>query len=586
MTKKKVFWTMFICFTLLVIPFLGIYDFNTEGEPREALVACDMLESGNWILPRNQAGELTHQPPFFHWCVAAVSAIRGGVNEFTARFPSAVAFIALCLATFSFFVKRRNMFTALLTACITFTTYELHRQGFNCRVDMVFTCCMVGSLYLFYRWYERDMKGVPWLAVLLLSLSALTKGPAMILISCLAMTLFLLLRRVSVAKTLLWMLAIALLSLVLPTAWYYAAYQQGGDAFLTMAWHDTVGQLIRSVSDFEPVSAWLPNVLFFLMGFLPWCFLLIISLFTLPYRSLHSQMRHDRVHGVWLRVKFWFRTTDPIHVFSFSVIIVVLFFCCISESKRSIHLMPLYPFLSFFIARYVYWLVDHRNVAIKIYGGFVSVLGMLLIIILVCNQFITIPDSFFHGRRAQNSIDMAHELHTIWNVWSWVLIVIPSFLCAYWWKWLRGNKSSFHRHVLDIILMTLALYLPVDSVVKPATLNAQSVKRVAHDIAREAVPSGGDIYEYLSENEQKTDEHTHYYELHYYLGNRVQSFLSRPDHGFLIISRDDARQCLPRFEREGYCFTEIYNSGRKPVMKRQIVLYQFSTLTTTPTLTP
>ena len=578
MTKKKVFWIMFFSFTLLVIPFLGIYDFNTEGEPREALIAVNMLESGNWILPLDQSGEFIHQPPFFHWCVAAVSAIGGGVSEFTARFPSAVAFIALCLSTFAFFVKRRNLFTALLTTCITFTTYELHRQGFNCRVDMVFTCCMVGALYRLYRWYEHDMKGVPWMAVLLLGLTALTKGTALILISCLAMTLFLLLRRVPVLKVLLRMLAIGLLSLVLPTVWYCAAYQQGGDVFLTLAWHDTVGQLVSLVSDIESVGSWLSNVLFFLMGFLPWCLLIVISLFTLPYRRLHRQMRHDRAHGLWCRIRYWIRTTDPIHVFSLSVILVVLLFCCLAESKRSIHLMPLYPFLSFFIARYVYWLVDQRNVAIKIYGGFVSVLGMLLIIILVCNQFVTIPESFFHGRRAQNSIDMAAHLHTIWNVWSWVLIAIPSFLCAYWWKWLRGNKSSFHRHVLDIILMTLALYIPIDSVVKPATLNAQSVKKVAQDMAREAVPAGGDIYEYLSENEQEADEHTHYYELHYYLGNRVKSFASRPHHGYLIISRDDANHHLSRFEREGYCFTEVYNSGRKPVMKRRVILYQFTKL--------
>ena len=180
MTKKKIFWIMFICFTLLVIPNLGTYNFNTEGEPREALVACNMLETGNWILPLDNAGEMTHQPPFFHWCVAAVSAVRGGVNEFTARFPSAVAFIALCLFTFTFFVKRRNMFTALLTTCITFTTYELHRQGFNCRVDMVFTFCVVCALFRLYRWYERGMHGMPWLAVLLISLAMLTKGPAVV----------------------------------------------------------------------------------------------------------------------------------------------------------------------------------------------------------------------------------------------------------------------------------------------------------------------------------------------------------------------------------------------------------------------
>ena len=36
---------------LTLIPFIGLTDFHTKGEPREAIVAVSMLDSGNWILP-------------------------------------------------------------------------------------------------------------------------------------------------------------------------------------------------------------------------------------------------------------------------------------------------------------------------------------------------------------------------------------------------------------------------------------------------------------------------------------------------------------------------------------------------------
>ena len=36
---------------LMFIPWLGDTLFNTKGEPREAIVAVSMLNSGNYILP-------------------------------------------------------------------------------------------------------------------------------------------------------------------------------------------------------------------------------------------------------------------------------------------------------------------------------------------------------------------------------------------------------------------------------------------------------------------------------------------------------------------------------------------------------
>ena len=40
-----------IC-VLTIFPLLGLTDYNTKGEPREAIVAYSMLEHGNWIFER------------------------------------------------------------------------------------------------------------------------------------------------------------------------------------------------------------------------------------------------------------------------------------------------------------------------------------------------------------------------------------------------------------------------------------------------------------------------------------------------------------------------------------------------------
>lgn len=50
--RKKAFWFIALLSVLVVVPFLGETIFYSKGEPREAIVALSMLESGNWILPR------------------------------------------------------------------------------------------------------------------------------------------------------------------------------------------------------------------------------------------------------------------------------------------------------------------------------------------------------------------------------------------------------------------------------------------------------------------------------------------------------------------------------------------------------
>lgn len=83
-----------IC-VLTIFPLLGLTDYNTKGEPREAIVAYSMLEHGNWILPRNYGGEIAFKPPFLHWSVAAVSTLCGEVSEYSSRVPSALALIIM-----------------------------------------------------------------------------------------------------------------------------------------------------------------------------------------------------------------------------------------------------------------------------------------------------------------------------------------------------------------------------------------------------------------------------------------------------------------------------------------------------------
>ena len=89
--QKPVTMMVVICI-ISVLPWIGLGDFSTKGEPREAAVAISMLETGNWVLPQSYANEFAFKPPMAHWLMAAFSYPQGYVSEFTSRLPSALAF--------------------------------------------------------------------------------------------------------------------------------------------------------------------------------------------------------------------------------------------------------------------------------------------------------------------------------------------------------------------------------------------------------------------------------------------------------------------------------------------------------------
>ena len=234
---KKVGIPLLIICAISLLLFLDATPFNTRGEPREAVVAMSMINDGNWILPVNNGDEIAFKPPLLHWLVAGISTLAGGVSEFTSRLPSALAAIAMVLATFCFFSRRLGTQIALITALLTLTNFEVHRGAMTCRVDMLLAALTVMACYALYTWGERGLRGVPWLGIILCAGAALTKGPVGIVLPCGAVALTLLIGRHEKFLTLLWKFAlVAVMSLLPLLLWYWAAYNEphGGERFLQL----------------------------------------------------------------------------------------------------------------------------------------------------------------------------------------------------------------------------------------------------------------------------------------------------------------------------------------------------------------
>ena len=74
--------------------------------------------------------------PLSYWLVAAIAKVTGGVDEFTARLPSAV-FAVLSVCAIIYFVEQWLSFrTALVCAGVWLTSFGYVRYSHNARPEM------------------------------------------------------------------------------------------------------------------------------------------------------------------------------------------------------------------------------------------------------------------------------------------------------------------------------------------------------------------------------------------------------------------------------------------------------------------
>ena len=552
---NKALWLITILAIVMLIPFLGLTDFNTKGEPREAVVAYTMLEHGNWILPINNGGDIPYKPPFFHWCIAFFSLFIGHVNEFTSRLPSAVSLVLMTIGGFVFYAKRKDTQISLIAAILTLTAFEVHRAGINCRVDMVNTAFMVGAMYLLYRWWEKGKHQLPWLAILCMSGATLTKGPVGIILPCFVMGVFMLTQRENFWG-IVWRMALtALLSLIIPFCWYYAAYLQGGDEFLRLVKEENIDRFMGKMAyESHENPAWY-NLLTLITGWLPYTLLLLFSLFILPWKKFSKTRFLENV-----------KKATPLQVFTWLAFLLVLFFYCIPKSKRSVYLLPCYPFMAYLIAEYIVWMMKEKMGSIKVYAGVIASLAVILVIATLVIRAGGIPDTIFHGKHAADNIAILHAIgdstHGILFYVCNVFLIIGAYQI---FKALKKKETS--QMMRYTLVMIIAIFITLDSTLQPAVLNTKADKHLAPVIEKKF--DTGKLYSYMS------IEMMHFFSLNFYLGDKIQQFDKvLPQDGVLMIPEEDMPNFKEKFGKD-YTFQKVWEVKRLVECRHPVGFYRF-----------
>ena len=546
-SRASLFLLLLIISVLTIVPYLGLTNFHTKGEPREAIVAVSMLQNNNRILPINNGSDIAYKPPFFHWCIAALSLPTGEVTEFTSRLPSALAAIVMTLACFLFFAKRSRNDLAFLASLLLLSGFEVHRAAMASRVDMVLTCFIVLALLQLYRWWEHRLKGIPIWAILFMSIATLTKGPVGIILPCAVLGVFLLLQKISLWKTIYKIVPIALLSCLLPFGWYYAAYQQGGDTFLQLVMEENFARFMGKMSYDSHEQPIVYYLYITLAGWLPWSLLAIMSLFVLKYKKPQGTVKQ-----YWAKFKAYITHMDKMRLFSLLSIVVIFVFYCIPKSKRSVYIIPIYPFIAYFLAEYMFFLLKQRHRIWRIFSIFIAIVGALLLAVLVLIKS-GIVNNF------QNALpdDINHYIVALsesWNIVSIVAAIAIVFLIYDIYKSKRYLTYN-NRYIYSVIALFFGIQLMLDVSTLPAILNAKSMKPFADKVIA-TVPEGK-IYSYVS------TPMMHFFIINFYAQDRVVEFEKEmPDHGQLLVGEKDYVYIQEKYG-EHYAFTPVLKSERK-----------------------
>lgn len=514
---------------LLCIFGLGRRDFYTRGEPREALVAQDMLLNQRYVLAAGYGGSVPSKPPLTHWLMTVAAKATGKLDEFSARLPSAICSVFFTVFLFIFLRPIAGDQTALCTALFNLTAVEWMRTATAARVDMVFSASLAGALLCGYRLSrpDRSIAGGIVCTVLLMA-AVLAKGPVALLLYFLSLAAW------CASKTQLRFSAllqafgphclVMLFAGIGGCLWYLAAYLEQPQAFLDKFYYENVARFLGTQDD-EPHSAHAIKLYLMLVaGMLPWSALLGVLM-----------TRRIKVGSLleWLRgVSLCWRSAPDFARYSAIISLVVVAFFSIPDGKRGVYLLPVYPFLSYLTAYLILERAsspDGLRMTLLFGKTMASLLLAIFVLALIAAGFKVPFEGVNIGRAA-----LPHYLSAIGNYTSVlkaadfaIIIAVMIFALA---VIVSGKRLASRFGALQVVsVLVISIWLMLNSSVLAVFTNSLSTKAVAKELIP-YIPPDAAVYSFDHE----------FYGVSFALHRMIHRYeQARPDAGVILLYERD-----------------------------------------------
>ncbi len=319
---------------------LGLRDPWPADEPRFALIAREMVESGQWLFPM-RGGELyPDKPPLFMWGIAIGYVLTGSIKV-AFLLPSLLAGLLTILLVWDLGRRLWNPAVGFMAGLLLLFTVQFTLQAKTAQIDALATAFITLGLYGFlrfllceggWRWY--------WLGWFAAGLGVITKGVGVLALLVLLPALWTHRAQIRAAPLSAWLKALLgpLAMALAMSLWLVPmleAVTRSGDPLL-LAYRDNI-LLRQTVTRYT--SAWhhVKPFWYYLISVIP-PFWLPLSL-LLPWLVV-----------AWRRA---IRTQDRrILLLLGYLMLVVLFFSC-SPGKRGVYITPGTPALALLTAPFI-----------------------------------------------------------------------------------------------------------------------------------------------------------------------------------------------------------------------------------------
>lgn len=310
---------------------LGSHDLWAPIEPGYAEIARVMFAKREWILPSLNGRLYTDKPILYFWLVLLGATPIGSVNEWTLRLPAALSGVGLVFVVYrlgrEFFSPR----VGLLAAAILATTARVAWEARMAHTDIPFAFFFTLSMLFFFKAIsDRARSGDFIIACALAALATLTKGLIGVVLPGLILAVYAAARREPPAFSARSTAAGALAFLALAAPWFVSvSWATGGQWIADFILTHHVRRYLAAFDHREPWHYYLWNLP---LDFLPWTLFAAPALFA-SRRRLEALKRPE-----CLFLLVWFAA--------------VFVFFSLSQSKRGLYLLPLFPPAAIFIASY------------------------------------------------------------------------------------------------------------------------------------------------------------------------------------------------------------------------------------------
>src|SRR5215217_5812131 len=128
-----VFWLVGLALLMMGVG-LGLRDPWPADEPRFALIAQDMLRSGDWLIPRVGGDLYADKPPVFFWLLAGSMALTGSMR-LGFLLPSLLAGVGTVVLVYDLLRRVRGREVALTGGFMLLLTFQFVWQARQAQID-------------------------------------------------------------------------------------------------------------------------------------------------------------------------------------------------------------------------------------------------------------------------------------------------------------------------------------------------------------------------------------------------------------------------------------------------------------------